>query len=283
MICTTAAVAVILSLMWLYHAMLGNIGVLTRDATVPYGRFVLSVRNFFVKASDLTCDMMQIRKENAVLTAEVADLRVQQLFLEDLQLENARLRRALDLDYTPPDFVCAEVVSRGGASGWWKIIRINKGTKHGVHRNRAVLDTQGLVGRVVSTSSETADVLLLTDVNSKLSCVIAGVEAGACGILSGSGVLGLGDRLALLHVVEPMSLAYLKKDLEIKKGARILTSGLGGLFPAGLPVGEVVDISMDATGLFQRVRVAPYVNFASLNRVFVLVGHRRFGGEETVW
>lgn len=279
---TTAAVGVVLSLMWLYYVLRSNIDVLTRDATAPYGRFVLAVRHFFVNTSEFARGVTQIRTEHAALSAEIADLRVRQLFLEELQLENARLRRALDLDYAVPGFVCAEVVSRGGASGWWKTIRINKGTRHGVHRNRAVLDTQGLVGRVVSASSETSDVLLLTDVNSKLSCVIAGMETGARGILSGSGVSGSSDRLELLHMVEPLSLAYLEKDLGIEKGSRILTSGLGGLFPAGLPVGEVVDARPDATGLFQRARVAPYVDFASLDRVFVLVGPGRSGTEEGV-
>jgi len=278
----TVAVGVVLSLMWFYHVLRSNMDVLTRDATAPYGRFVLSVRSFFVDASDLVRGVTRMRTEHASLSAEVADLRVRQLFLEELQLEIARLRHALDLGYAPPDFVCAEVVSRGGASGWWKTIRINKGTKHGVHRNRAVLNTRGLVGRVVSTSAETSDVLLLTDLNSKLSCVIEGVGPGTRGILSGSGVSGSEDSLALLHMVEPMSLAYLEKDLKIEKGARILTSGLGGLFPAGLPVGEVVDARTDATGLFQRARVAPYVDFASLDRVFVLVTRGRAGIEEVV-
>lgn len=278
----TATVVVVLSLMWLYHVLRGGVVVMTRDATAPYGRFVLSVRGFFSQAVDLTRGLAHSRLEHDELSSELSDLRIRQLFLEELQRENARLRRALDLDYAPPGFVCAEVVSRGGASGWWKTVRINKGTKHGVLRNRAVLDTQGLVGRVVSASSETADVLLLTDVNSKLSCMIEGVGSGARGILSGSGVSGSDDVLVLLHVVEPMSLAYLAKDLDVEKGARILTSGLGGLFPAGLPVGEVVDASTDSTGLFQRARVAPYVDFASLDRVFVLVGRDRPRLEEDV-
>ena len=278
----TAAVGVVLALMWLYHVLRSGVDVLTRDATAPYGRFVLSVRGFLDNAADLTHGLARARAEREDMLSELSDLRVRQLFLEDLQRENARLRRALDLDYAPPGFVCAEVVSRGGASGWWKTIRINKGTKHGVLRNRAVLDTQGLVGRVISASTETADVLLLTDVNSKLSCVIEGVGPGARGILSGSGVSGPDDILVLLHMVEPMSLAYLAKDLEVETGARILTSGLGGLFPAGLPVGEVVDASTDSTGLFQRARVAPYVDFASLDRVFVLVGRDRPSLEEVV-
>ncbi len=267
-----ATTVAIFSLLWAYHAIRGSVSTLTRDATAPYGRFVLGVQSLLSDATGLVKGTETLRRENEGLTDEVDALRVRLLFLDELQRDNANLRQALGLGLAPPSFLCAEVVSRGGSSGWWKTVRINKGTRDGVFRNSPVLNTSGLVGRVVTTSSETSDVLLLTDVNSKLSCSIEDAGPGARGILSGASVSGSHHELDLLHVVEPMSLAYLDKTLEVRKGAKIITSGIGGLYPHGLPVGEVVESSVDASGLFQRAKVAPYVDFASLDRVFVILG-----------
>ncbi len=266
-------VAVLLA-MWFYQWVREGAARLSRDALAPYARFGRGIRVVLAEVADTAVSHAALRLTNAELAASVEDMEVRMVFLDALQQENAELRRALNLDYAPPAMVCGEVIARGGATGWWKTVRINRGTRHGVFRNCPVVTPRGLVGRVVATSSETADILLLTDVNSKLSCVIEGMGPGARGILTGSGVSGPAGVLSLLHVVEPMSLAYLEKGMTIEPGARVLTSGLGGLFPAGLPVGAVLDAQEDGTGLFQRVRVAPSVDFASLDRVFVLVGRR---------
>lgn len=251
--------------------MRGRVSTLTREATAPYGRFVLSAREFFADATGVMRGAAARRHEKEALSNEVELLRVRLLFLEELERDNANLRKALGLGLDQTSFLCAEVVSQGGSTGWWKTVRINKGTQDGVFRNSPVLNTSGLVGRVVNTTPETADVLLLTDVNSKLSCLIEDAGQGARGILSGASVSGPDHALDLLHVVEPMSLAYLEKSIEVKKGAKIISSGIGGLYPRGLPVGEVVESSADASGLFQRAKVAPYVDFASLDRVFVIL------------
>ena len=266
-----ATTVAILSILWAYHAIRGSVSTLTRDTSAPYGRFVLSVRELFGDTTGLMRGTVALRRENEALSETVDALQVRLLFLEELQRDNANLRKALGLGLAQPSFLCADVVSKGGASGWWKTVRINKGTRDGVFRNSPVLNTSGLVGHVVSTSSDTADVLLLTDVNSKLSCYIEDAGQGARGILSGASVSGAPNELDLLHVVEPMSLAYLEKSLEVKNGAKIITSGIGGLYPRGLPVGEVVESSTDASGLFQRAKVAPFVDFASLDRVFVIL------------
>ncbi len=268
----TATVVAIIFVLWLYHSLRGRVSTLTRDSTAPYGRFVLDVRSLFSSVTDLAKGVTELKRENEALIDENDALRVKLLVLDEIQRDNDNLRKAIGLGLTPSSFIVAEVVSRGGATGWWKIARINKGVKDGVIRNSPVVSTSGLVGRVVETSAETADVLLLTDVNSKLSCYIEDVGQGARGILTGTGVSGAHSELDLLHFVEPMSLAYLEKSLEIKKGARIVTSGIGGLYPRGLPVGEVVESISDPSGLFQRAKVAPYVDFASIDRVFVLLG-----------
>lgn len=253
---------------------------MTRDANAPYGRFVLAFRELASGTVAALRDSVEIRRQNAALASEVDELRARLIFHDETERENAALKSALKLQTANPTLLCADVVSRGGASGWWNLVRISKGAKDGISRNCAVISTEGLVGRVVETSADTADILLLTDVNSKVSCRLEGAASGARGILTGGGIYQPGDEMALMHVIEPMSLAYLDKEMEIAKGARVVTSGLGGVYPAGIPVGEVVSSTHDATRLYQSANIAPYVDFASLRRVFVILRSSATAGEE---
>ena len=255
---------------------------MARDANAPYGRFALAFRELVSGTVAALRDSVEIRRQNAALASEVDDLRARLLFHDEMQRENTSLKRALKLQTANHAMLCAEVVSRGGASGWWNLVRISKGAKDGVTRNCAVISTEGLVGRVVETSADTADILLLTDVNSKVSCYLEGTAAGARGILTGGGIFKPGDEVELMHVIEPMSLAYLNKEMDIAKGARVITSGLGGVYPAGIPVGEVVSSIHDSTKLYQSASIAPYVDFASLSRVFVILRNSAVAEEEDV-
>jgi hypothetical protein len=126
------------------------------------------------------------------------------------------------------------------------------------------------VGRVLSVTERTADVLLLSDANSRLSCVVETPAGALRGVVQGGGI-ARGDRaLEMLHSSAPFTVGYLDKDAAVAPGARVLTSGLGGVYPAGLPVGVVAETGPDGSRLFQRAVVAPYVDFGSLRRVFVL-------------
>ena len=253
----TAVLAAVLLVLWLSSSLRASVASLIRDTNAPYGRFVVQTGALFSGTANALRNSVAIREQNAAL------------------------RQALKLKNENPSYLCADIVSRGGSSGWWNTVRINKGADEGVQRGSPVVCTDGLVGRVLEVTSDTADILLLADANSKVSCYIEGAEAGARGIVSGAGISVSHGKLDLLHVVEPMSLAYLDKAIEIKKGARVITSGLGGVYPPGLPVGEIVDVSPDSSKLFQRATVAPYADFASLNRVFVIVGTRHTAEEVT--
>ena len=265
-----AATAAVLLVLWLSGVFREETAAAARDFNAPFGRFAVSVRNLVFGAAESIGDAAAIRAENAELHAEVETLRAQALLLDGANQENAELRKALALQEKNPSLICAEIVSRGEAAGWWNVVRIDKGSDAGVERHGAVISTEGLVGRVVEVTSDTADVLLLTDANSKVSCYIEGADPGARGVLTGMGVQKRDGMLDLMHVVEPMSLSYIGKELNVTEGARILTSGIGGLYPAGLPVGEVVSSSPDVSRLYRRARVAPYVDLASLRRVFVM-------------
>ncbi len=214
----------------------------------------------------------------AALRAEVQTLR-RSLAEREIELQAAAAReqalraleRQLRLHQTRPGIAIAQVLSTGGADGWGQRIRIDKGRRHGLRVDAPVLAPEGLVGRIVQVSASSADVLLITDTNSRVGCAFSPPIPSARGILQGGGRdSGTGPRLQLLHTIEPLRMAYLGRELEIPPGAEVVTSGLGGVYPPGLRVGRVVRTEVEDGALYQRAEVAPHVDFASLRWVGVL-------------
>ena len=182
----------------------------------------------------------------------------------DASVENARLRR--DLRFTerePNRWECAEVLSEGGgAAGARRSIRLNKGSLAGIREGAVVAVPEGLVGQVVAVTPHTSEVLLVTDPSLQVACTVEGSER-IRGILSG----GTDDVLLMRH---------LKAGAEIAPESRFLTSGLGGVFPAGIRVGTFISegngrdaAGRHAGGLEREGKVRPAVDFTLLEDVFI--------------
>lgn len=208
--------------------------------------------------------------------------------LEKLQRENAELRRQLDITQTYKQLISAQVISRGG-DGWWKVIRLDRGSKHGIKVDATVvtipsyLEDSGfrswaetnklhvvLVGRVISTTANTSEVLLLTDPNSRVACRVRDENSTARGILCGNGVQSTEPTLDFLSVVEPLSLDFISKKQTPEKGMLVETSGLGGIFPARIPVGQIIAIEEAPSNLYLSAKIAPFVDFATLEHVMII-------------
>jgi rod shape-determining protein MreC len=214
---------------------------------------------------------------NQALEDEVARLRLDGVLMEQVAAENRELRRQLGCPPRPPWRVePCRVLSHGGATGWWRQLRINKGQSHGLAAGDAVLSPDGLVGRIVELTSTTAEVRLITDPNSRIACQLDPSPPGAGvvrGVLYGGGWrAGRPDLPELLHVIEPLRLRYLERDLEPPPRARVVTSGLGGGLPAGLPVGHLLASELDENGLYRLGDVLPAADMGSLSLLFVVTG-----------
>ena len=209
--------------------------------------------------------------------------------------ENARLRRENDIlrmalqeaernadatrRTTPEagalaDWIPAPVLSRDGATGARNFLRIGKGTSHGVQKGAAVAVPDGLVGIVEDVSPHTCTVRLITDPTVKVSCeLLTGEPAlGAVyGIVSGKGAQTVAQMNAtVLYVVNPLRIGHLKNGFSPAPRTRIVTSGLGGVFPRGIAVGTLIaDTHEDATKLEREGEVAPAVDFPGLEEVFI--------------
>jgi rod shape-determining protein MreC len=213
----------------------------------------------------------------ASLEEETARLRLDALLMERIAAENRELRRQAGFGpFARGRPEPCLVLSRGGAGGWWRQVRVNKGRAHGVAVGDAVLAPEGLVGRVVDLTDNTAEVRLITDPNSRIACELAPSPPGAGvvrGILHGGG-WRVGDAALpeLLHVIEPLRLRYLDREAVPAPRARVVTSGLGGALPAGLTVGYLLASEVEPDGLHRVGEVVPAADLGSLRLLFVLTG-----------
>lgn len=180
--------------------------------------------------------------------------------LEHLEVENARLREALDFRRRSSfDLMACEVIARD-ISGWWQTARVGKGINDGIQTNAAVINAEGLVGRTHSVSRETADILLLSDPLCRVSVLLS--RSGAMGVLQGSGTPSR-DRVTCV-------LKFVSRGALVRVGDEVMTSGLGGVFPTGLLVGYIEKVEMDKTGLYQEAVVLPAADLRALYEVFVV-------------
>lgn len=215
--------------------------------------------------------------ENESLKREVASLRMLQGEVGRLVEENARLRGQLGLgthDALPTNsWICAPVFSHGGAGGVNGLIRIGRGSLSGVKLNAAVAVPEGLVGRVEQVSPRTADVRLITDPRVHVACAIEAADPTlppVLGILSGGGIHTRAVGTTVLYFAQPFHAHHLARRPRLSEGAKIVTSGLGGIFPRGLVIGTLMDgQDEDDQHLEREGRVLPAVDFAALEYVFI--------------
>ena len=196
------------------------------------------------------------RAENVRLRREVASLAMVRTDLDRLAAENDRLRSALGyVERTKGAWVAAGILTEGGgAAGSGRTLRVDKGSLAGVEKGAVVAVPDGLVGRVVSVTPHTCEILLVTDPSLKVSCTVEGAP-DVRGILFG----GTDDLLVLRHLNAKRRLA---------PRSRVLTSGAGGVFPAGIPVGTLVSLESGG-GPAQEGEVQPAVDFSTLEDVFI--------------
>lgn len=246
-----------------------------RDGMAPFQNtlsLVLSRTGRLLSRIGRTGRLLQERKD---LETRIAGLEHRLRLLEHFEAENEELRRQLGFSIlSPQKLLLCEVTVRGDMSGWWRTVRLNKGLLEGISSGMAVISAEGLVGRTVEVSDRTSDVLLLTDPNCKVACKTA--RSGAFGILRGAGVRLSGrPAMEMLASVNPAVMNYLPTGYDIQEGDVVLTSGLGGVFPEGLPVGRVGHVRLHESGLYQQADVVPAARMETLRYAFVVLERKR--------
>jgi len=199
--------------------------------------------------------LIDIEKENKNLKNKINEFKAALILYQEGYLEAQRLRKLLDLrdDYNY-HFISARVIGREQAA-LSKTILISKGAAHGLKTGMPVIAPPGLIGRLVDVSWHVSKVLLFIDENSNVGAITQRTRTQ--GIISGAGPRGL-------------VLKYISKTQDVKEGDVIVSSGMDGIFPKGLLIGQVSHVDRQEASLFLKINVAPFVDFSKLEEVLIL-------------
>jgi rod shape-determining protein MreC len=196
-----------------------------------------------------------VEEENRQLRREVESLKGQNAQLREAAAATDRLAKLLEFkEQELPTMVAAQVIGRD-TGNWYRTIILNKGESDGLKPDRGVMTPAGVVGRIVKTTAATSVVLLVTDPNNAIAGLIQRTRDE--GIVEGTA-----DGLARLKYIPLLSNA--------RAGDRVMTSGLTGDFPRGLPIGTITRIDKEEGALFQSAELAPEVDVNRVEEVLVI-------------
>ena len=193
--------------------------------------------------------------ENQSLQERVLELEGKVNEFQEAEATNLRLRKLLDLKNQAFARSISATVIGNSASTWFQSLTINKGTKQGIRKGMAVISPGGIVGQIWSVAPNSSKVLLVTDHNSGVDVIAQRTRAR--GIVSGSL-----DRGPVME--------YVTRNENIRKGDRLITSGLDNIFPKGQLVGTVGKVQENSYGLFQDVSVRLAVDPERIEEVLVV-------------
>jgi rod shape-determining protein MreC len=202
---------------------------------------------------ELLDEIYNLRRENQ-------EFREQRVQAGAIARENDQLRSLLGWQRQAPwKLKLANVVMRDPAN-WWRTVQIDLGSRDGIQTNQAVLTADGLVGRVSSVNYVSSQVSLIGDPNCHVSAVVENATHDM-------GVVTASDPLDSSLV----QLSYLASSANLKPGQDVVTSGLGGVFPKGIPVGKIFDAQSIEYGLASEARIKLNANLGALEQVAVLI------------
>lgn len=200
--------------------------------------------------SDWIRNIAIVYSDNEFLREENAELKRQLAEATELEIDNLRLKKLLNIkDGTVSTITASRIVS-GSNSPFFKSMLINSGSNEGVKKGHAVVNEDGVIGRTIIVAANSSRVLLLNDINSRIPVKFAN---------TGVNVILAGDNS------QELKIEFMPPEETASPGDVILTSGMGGFFPPDLPVGTVTEISP-----LGEIKVKPAVNLNRLNYVSVI-------------
>ena len=207
-------------------------------------------------------ELAGLRSTNKQLQTQVDTLTIDNLGLKEVEAENARLRELLRFAQINPlsDYrggqVIARVISRG-PSNYLSSLTIDLGSEHGIKAGMPVVTERGLVGRVYKVGPTSSIILPLTDPSSGVPAMVKRSTSRAVGVVNGNAG------------TQPV-LEFIAQDADVSLGDEIITSGLGGNFPKGITIGQVLEVNKQDFDMYQEAVIRPTVNFDQLEFVLVI-------------
>jgi rod shape-determining protein MreC len=201
-------------------------------------------------------DLVSTARENSRLKQHLKQAVARNSQWREVELSNIRLRQLLDFKTAIiSQSVAAEVVGRDPSS-WYQAVIINKGSANGIRKGLPVVVPEGIAGQVTDVAGHYAKVMLIIDRNSAVDALVQRTRAR--GIIEG----------------EPSGscrFKYVMRKEEVAVGDKIVASGLDGVFPKGMAIGDVTGVVKRTSDIFQEVTVSPHVDFEKLEEVLVVL------------
>ncbi|MEK9198930.1 rod shape-determining protein MreC [Ureibacillus sp. 179-F W5.1 NHS] len=205
--------------------------------------------------------LLNTYEENKRLKMRLEDFAVLQAEVNTLQSENESLKELVGKEESLADFnpLNATVIARN-PDQWEEKIILNKGSSHGVELNMAVMTANGLIGKISLVTPFTSEVELLhtNNPNYRVSAIVQGEKSDIFGLIEGYDV----ERNELI-------LKRIDSSFKVNVGEQVVTSGLGGVFPKGIPIGEITEVTTDDYGLTKLAYVKPAADFSLLEDVVI--------------
>jgi rod shape-determining protein MreC len=230
-----------------------------REIALPFQHFASVFGKAVGNLGDYISDNEALREENAQLKIQYEQLQSRLFEFREVQAENIRLQSLLDYKAARRsnyDLAVAQVIARN-PENWYQTMTVNRGANDGIECDMSVVNSAGLVGRIVAVTPNSAEVLLLLSNDAAVGSRIFETR-----LVTGV-VVGTGDS-------ELLQMIHLPHDMEIEVGQTVITSGLGEIYPRSVPIGVVREIAMEPNGLTKQAVVAPFVDFSRLEEIMII-------------
>ena len=229
----------------------------------PFRAAYTGVAGWFNDKQNYYRDTTALQEENAALKKRLAEMEAAIRQAEKDSAENERLKALLGLQSQRPDLtgdLQAAIITEHTVTNWTSTLTVDKGTRHGLEVNDCVIsETGALVGVISEVGTNWATILTLVDTDTSLGAQV--FRTGDLGLAQGDFSLMGESRLRM---------DFLPADCTLLGGDLVVTSGLGGYYPAGLVVGSVAEVQQDDSGATSYAILEPAANFDELSEVFVI-------------
>ena len=241
---------------------LNKVESLIKDGFTYTEKIIITPFNFIKEKITSYNKLKDVEKDNDILETSID--RIDSMEAENIELRRQlnALKEELNIDYALADYeyLNATVISRN-IGYWHNKITIDKGTYNGVEKDMVVINSKGLIGKVIKSSTFTSDIRLITtsDTNNKISVHISNGSNNLYGLIN-----------SYDYNNNVLELEGISNTKDVNIGDLVYTSGLGGIFPSGILIGKVTEITTDSYDLAKIIKVSPSVDFTDINYVSIL-------------
>lgn len=258
-----AVISVALALMSVFSYTSSPLANVANVIASPFRSAYTGIADWFNDKQNYYRDITALEEENAALKKQLAEMEAAIRQAEKDSAENERLKQLLGLQAQRPDLTSdlqAAMITEHTVTNWTSSLTIDKGTNLGLEVNDCVIsETGALVGLISEVGTNWATILTLVDTDTSLGAQV--FRTGDLGLAQGNFSL-MGEKR--------LRLEYLPADCSLLGGDLVVTSGLGGFYPAGLVIGSVAEVQVDDSGATSYAVLAPAVDFDELTEVFVI-------------